>query len=582
MPSTKVAPTLGLDAPIAEHLAAAGVNRPEETARGMADQEYDEWREIMLLSSSELRDLMELVGVKHKSATKLARYAEDYKRHNGPEIEAPRPESRERDAQPSGAERSATGFSDSLPGAGTQRTAAVVSAPASNPSPSAIEIPPGSRDRTLPAGDAASEKTVPNRSGEAIVAGHSPIGSKLAPKESAGSDAGTGAIAETSPIESQIASEAAPAGAAGPLAEAKAGGVLEDELPGEDAEAMAGELMVAATAAAQESGDFDLAVNLFREALALDETTAEAWFGLGFSLYQRDGGNTEEQIECYERAVELDPTHTMARSNLGNLLQTLRQDFDSAEALFREAIRLDATCADAHNHLGWLLQNARKDFDGAEALYRTAVELDPGYADAQVNLGWLLHDVRKDLSGAEEVYRRAIELDPDNYQANYNLGLLLNKRGDLKDVASAEQQYRRAIELDPNNVLALISLGNLLETARDDLVGAEQCYREAIAIEAENANAHNCLGILLESGEPPRMQEAEECYRRALELNPGHASASYNLGLLLELVRRDFAGAEQCYRRTIELEPTNANAHSNLGPLLGLLSGAGMESPPNA
>ena len=75
MPSTKVAPTLGLDAPIAEHLAAAGVNRPEETARGMADQEYDEWREIMLLSSSELRDLMELVGVKHKSATKLARYA---------------------------------------------------------------------------------------------------------------------------------------------------------------------------------------------------------------------------------------------------------------------------------------------------------------------------------------------------------------------------------------------------------------------------------------------------------------------------------------------------------------------------
>ena len=623
--SSKVGPTtLGLDAAIEQHLAAAGVSNPAKTTCAFTEQEYDTWREVMLLSAQEFQNLVELAGLKHKSATKLLRYADDFRAAFREELTAERPESKQR--------------------AWDARSSPPLMPPASSP----------------PAGGTAAAPVT-----EATVAGGvaglwgssgptpDPAEQRRGEDDTALGRPGAGATDLTGP---SAGGGGAPAAAAVGTAAASAAPVAAAPTAAASAEdgARAAELIGEATRCAQELADFGTACALFREALALDPGAAMGWFGLGFSLYNRDGGNTEEQATCYERAAELDPRHAMARSNLGNLRAVLRGDVDGAERLFREALALDPSCADAHNHLGWLLLRARGDAAGAEACFRTAVALDGGYGDARVNLGLVLAEGGA-WGRAEEQFRTALASNPAHAEAAHHLDDLLRRVADCGSDAAgeeagacagaggggrggaatpdgvagregivgaraggadaggagaggvvgglgraaSEQACRAALAKDPLDADALMGLGHALERQaaadkaraqragfylapgghpgggkdgdRDDpLAGAERCYRAVIAADPRHADAHNCLALLLESSAAPhqRVGEAEALYRRCLELDPRHASAAYNLGLLLETARRDLAGAEAMYRLTIALDPRNANAHSNLGILV--------------
>ena len=588
MPTSRVVPVLTLSNPIEDHLSAAGVSNPAETARAMAIQEYDGWHELLVLSPDELKALLEVLGMKHKSTTKLQRYIEDFKLSHSAELAVERPESRE----------SVAPTAPSTDGLGAT-SSCVREAPANDtndPVPVEMSAVPGLGD--LPAvADAnpleaaaaavANEKTsleVPAATIDDVtdppLVGERSLGGSREQEPVENTPGGANAqapLADNRKVMGSEAEEADEAAAAasveadslGPLPEATTSTPLSVEA---STTLQVEGLIEMATEAGQKRGDFAEACELFREALvASADQSPAAWFGLGYSLYLRDGGNTEEQINCYTQAVALDPSHAMARSNLGNLLQTLRKDFDGAEALFVEAVRLDPKCADAHNHLGWLKQHARQDYKAAEKNYREALLLDPEYADAHANLAWLLHDAMANLGPEpEEHYNAALTFDPEHSGAAYHLGLLLQARGDAASRSDAEAQFRKSLASQPTNAQALMSLGTLLETSQQkDWEGAEKCYRRAIAADPKNAaNAHNCLGILLESSSPPRLGEAEKHYRSAIGLDPKHASATYNLGLLLETVKQDLTGAEECYRKTLALDPNNANAHSNLGILL--------------
>jgi len=554
----------------------------------MAIQEYDGWHELLVLSPDELKALLEVLGMKHKSATKLQRYVEDFKVSHSAELAVERPESRE-SVVPTAATTSAgdLGATSSSREAHVHETNDSISVEMSAV-PSVGDLPTGAATgpQEVVATDDKPSLEVPAAPVNDITS-DSPFGkgTLVGSSEQMGVEGASSGPSDMVPaLDDQKASESSGAMVA---EETAASAVVEADslapLPGEattsapvcvevNTTLQVEGLIEMATDAGQKRGDFAEACELFREALvASADQSAAAWFGLGYSLHLRDGGNTEEQINCYTQAVALDHSHAMARSNLGNLLQTLRKDFDGAEALFVEAVRLDPKCADAHNHLGWLKQHARQDYQAAEKHYRQALLLDPEYADAHANLAWLLHDAKANLGPEpEEHYNAALNFDPEHSGAAYHLGLLLQARGDAASRSDAEAQFRKSLASQPTNALALMSLGTLLETSQQkDWGGAEKCYRRAIAADPKNAaNAHNCLGILLESSSPPRLGEAEKHYRSAIGLDPKHASATYNLGLLLETVKQDLTGAEECYRKTLALDPNNPNAHSNLGILL--------------
>ena len=105
------------------------------------------------------------------------------------------------------------------------------------------------------------------------------------------------------------------------------------------------------------------------------------------------------------------------------------QNSEMAIDLYTQAAQHESTVVHlAHNNLGVMLQTVRKDFDGAEAAYRAAIAADPGHANAHANLGVLLQYERKDIDGAEAAYREAIAADPGHASAHSKLGVLLEGR----------------------------------------------------------------------------------------------------------------------------------------------------------
>ena len=89
----------------------------------------------------------------------------------------------------------------------------------------------------------------------------------------------------------------------------------------------------------------------------------------------------------FSRALELDPGHYNARSNLAVLAL---QDNRSEEALeiLRELVEYYPDRADAHNDLG-VAAASLNDTPMAEASYRRALAINPGHANAAANLAAL-------------------------------------------------------------------------------------------------------------------------------------------------------------------------------------------------
>jgi Tfp pilus assembly protein PilF len=167
-------------------------------------------------------------------------------------------------------------------------------------------------------------------------------------------------------------------------------------------------------------GDMAAAERSFAEAVAADESWAEAHFNLGFA--RRSLGRAGDAASCWRRALELKPALASARINLGGLLLETG-DAAGAEEQFRAVLANEPESVPALVNLGNALRD-RGDAKEAIAAYRRAIALQPGLAAAHGNLALALRDLGE-LSDSEAAYRRAIALQPDYATARKDLGLLL-------------------------------------------------------------------------------------------------------------------------------------------------------------
>ncbi|MBQ1509792.1 MAG: tetratricopeptide repeat protein [Selenomonadaceae bacterium] len=85
-------------------------------------------------------------------------------------------------------------------------------------------------------------------------------------------------------------------------------------------------------------GDYDGAIRLYRESIALDPKYASPWNNMG-CVYD-DLGNYDKAIECCRKAIELDPKDASPWSNMGVAYDNLG-NYDKAIECYRKAIELD-------------------------------------------------------------------------------------------------------------------------------------------------------------------------------------------------------------------------------------------------
>lgn len=267
----------------------------------------------------------------------------------------------------------------------------------------------------------------------------------------------------------------------------------------------------------------------------------------------RDEGRLSQAAGTYARLLEFSPGAWEVRSELAQVLITLRE-LDAAEHHLQRAILTTGGQAMLWSRLGqvYLL---KEDMEHAELSLIEARRLDPDDAGVRYNLALLyekagrneeaLHEYLAVLDRGEE---RGILLTAARKVAQYY---------EVNDSQKAIPYYRRLVELAPEEAYAHKQLANLLyRMARYDEAYEEYEILERLA--PEDAATQFNLGFIAKlRGD---LATAERKIGRSIALTEPTSKALYNLGAVQYELEKYEAAAES-FEKAIALEPDHIQAH---------------------
>lgn len=133
---------------------------------------------------------------------------------------------------------------------------------------------------------------------------------------------------------------------------------------------------------------------------------AEDWYELGCEL---ETSRPEDARDAYRRAIELDPTHGAAHTNLGRLLHEAGE-IGAAEAHYRQALVAEPNDVTASFNLAVVLED-RERIEDAIAAYQRVLVIDGSYADAHYNLARLYERQGRGVVAVRHLraYRRLVK-----------------------------------------------------------------------------------------------------------------------------------------------------------------------------
>lgn len=314
--------------------------------------------------------------------------------------------------------------------------------------------------------------------------------------------------------------------------------------------------------AKEKKNDLDAFINKFRKEFILKEETteqdkiefdkmsdAEKYFDMAFG-----GTNTQNKIEFYSKAIELNPNYALAYHNRANVYNDIKERHKALND-YNKAIELNPEYANSFNNRGTVYEKLG-DYEKALADYNKAIEINPNLANAYNNRG-IIYDKMNINDKALYDYNKAIELNPNNAKAYINRGNFLFKINE-KDKALADYNY--AIDLNPYYADAYSNRGFIYEDQNNYAKAAED-YSRALEINTKDSHTFYCRGnVYLKLNDP---DNAEKDFIRALELEPEKISYINSLSKLYFL-KNDFEKALQTLMRIENTADKNSGDKKDL------------------
>jgi tetratricopeptide (TPR) repeat protein len=149
---------------------------------------------------------------------------------------------------------------------------------------------------------------------------------------------------------------------------------------------------------------------------AYQGTPPNAWNNLGI-LAAREG-HADQAIEYFQRALEIDPRHTIALQNLGNAYRQ-KKDWPAAQTALERALLLNPQDPEANYSLG-MVYAQQNDAQHAYEYLQKAIAARPVYPEALNNLGILYLRTRRP-DDAKRSFEESIRVAPHYDQAYLNL-----------------------------------------------------------------------------------------------------------------------------------------------------------------
>lgn len=199
-----------------------------------------------------------------------------------------------------------------------------------------------------------------------------------------------------------------------------------------------------------------------------DKQSSDIHYDLG--VQQQQGGRMQDAYEEFTRSLELNPKNPQAHHAMGLLLHHAFSRLDEAERHLMRALELEPTFTEAKVNLGNLhLQKGA--YDKAAKLYEEALG-DMRYRTpefAQGNLGWAEYKRGNVARGIDHI-KAAVTLNPDFCLGYRNLGQIYEEQEKTEDACT---QYRRYTEKCPEvadahfrSGMCLAKLGQAQEAAQ--------------------------------------------------------------------------------------------------------------------
>ena len=169
-----------------------------------------------------------------------------------------------------------------------------------------------------------------------------------------------------------------------------------------------------------QKGELPQAAARYQEILENEPENADAWHLLGVVAHQQDKNDLAARL--INNAIGLKEDVADFHSNLGRV-QIALGDEAAGDAAYRRAVEINPHHVKALSNLAGLLRTTGQ-FSAAVDYARRAVAAGPDDPEAQINLGNALKDINW-TDDAVAAYTRAIELAPDYALAHWNLSLAL-------------------------------------------------------------------------------------------------------------------------------------------------------------
>lgn len=202
----------------------------------------------------------------------------------------------------------------------------------------------------------------------------------------------------------------------------------------------------------EEKGDFDYAIQCYKNALLGLETDKEAWNNIGLAFYLK--GDYQKADSALNKALEIDSEYAIAWETKGYLYAIIN-NLDEAIEYLKRALKCGENKADIWVTLG-IIHSAELRLEDAILAYENALNIDPKNINSLNNQGLvyqLLSQLREEresiemLEKAVNCFESALAIDPNKPEIWNNYGVVLGFLGRFKSSLSA---IDKAILLAPD------------------------------------------------------------------------------------------------------------------------------------
>lgn len=275
--------------------------------------------------------------------------------------------------------------------------------------------------------------------------------------------------------------------------------------------------------------NYEKAVGLLTQAVALDPALSQAWGRLSHAYYMM--GDLQNALKATNEGIRVAPDVPEHYLNRG-LIYTKSGQAERGLQDYRTAERLRPGDVNAMVRIALAYKEAGNG-DDAMRIYEALAKTNPTLVDFYINYSALLLDRSENLR-ALTVTKRGIAQHPEDYNLLVNHANALSEN---KDFDGAIAAYHRAMKIGPTNVSAPYNLANLYMVDMEKPASAIEWYEKAIQIAPTEFAAYlNLASAYKDSG---NVDAALKTLGDAVTRFPERYEAAFNRAGMLNQIGRN-------------------------------------------